>query len=446
MRGWSTSLPVLALGALVAVGVAAGSVPANAQSSNSSLGVTVKAHTSNDQILNLRQVAFEGGKTLDLSVGIGSGAFRAKGDPANIFYTVSDRGPNFTCGDAEDIIGIKGDKFCGGIKGGRIYAVPEYNPSIYRIQVLDNGTFRVLDAISLKYSKGNPVSGLLNPLTVASTEQPLDASGRKLEQSPSAVDAEGIVRLSDGTFWIGDENGPSMLHVAADGRILTRHVPAGTGQDYAGAGYEIKETLPALLAKRALNRGIESMAVSDDEKFLYFIMQNPLANPDTDAYAVAGNTRLFKIERETGKVAGEYLYVMEPMTAYKGEEKKKQSTVRISELMHLAGDTLIVLERTEQTTKLFRIDLSAATDLAAGKWDDAATLPSLEQIDPAKEGLKPVPKTLVLDSADHKELPVKIEGMARFGDGDLMLINDDDFGIDGKRTAVMRVTGVPLGQ
>ena len=57
-----------------------------------------------------------------------------------------------------------------------------------------------------------------------------------------------------------------------------------------------------------------------------------------------------------------------------------------------------------------------------------------------------MPKTLVLDSADHKELPVKIEGMARFGNGDLMLINDDDFGIDGKRTAVMRVTGVPLGQ
>ena len=36
--------------------------------------------------------------------------------------------------------------------------------------------------------------------------------------------------------------------------------------------------------------------------------------------------------------------------------------------------------------------------------------------------------------------------MARFGNGDLMLINDDDFGIDGKRTAVMRVTGVPLGE
>ena len=63
--------------------------------------------------------------------------------------------------------------------------------------------------------------------------------------------------------------------------------------------YEVEGTLPAILAKRRLNRGIEFMAVSPDENFLYFIMQNPLANPDDDAYAAAGNTRLFKIERET---------------------------------------------------------------------------------------------------------------------------------------------------
>ena len=53
---------------------------------NPSSGVTVKAHTSNDQILNLRPVAFEGGKTLNLSVGIGSGAFR-NGDPPNVIWT-----------------------------------------------------------------------------------------------------------------------------------------------------------------------------------------------------------------------------------------------------------------------------------------------------------------------------------------------------------------------
>jgi hypothetical protein len=434
---------VVMMGALIAtLSIGATAAPASAQSPAQS--PTVTTYTSADSILNLRKVSFEGGKTLDLSVGIGSGAFRAKGDPDTVFLTISDRGPNFTCGDAEDIIGVKGDKICGDIKRGRIYPVPEYNPSIYRVQVLENGTFRVLDSLSLKDSHGNPVDGLLNPLTVASTEQPLDAQGRKLDRNPNSVDAEGIVRLSDGGFWIGDENGPSILHAAPDGRILVRHVPAGTEKDYAKADYKVEGTLPALLATRALNRGIESMALSDDERFLWFVLQNPLANPDNDTYVAANAARLFKFDREAGRIAGEYVYRMEPTSAYRGEEKKKQNTVRISELTYLSGDTLLILERTELTTKIYRIDLSGATDIAGGKWDDAATKPSLEQVKLDEAGIKPAAKTLVLDTADHTEIPVKVEGMARFGDGSLMLINDDDFGIDGKRTTIVKVTGLAL--
>jgi hypothetical protein len=55
-----------------------------------------------------------------------------------------------------------------------------------------------------------------------------------------------------------------------------------------------------------------------------------------------------------------------------------------------------------------------------------------------------VSKRLVLDSSAHPELPTKIEGMALFADGSLMLINDDDFGIEGKRTLVARVRGLDL--
>ena len=55
-------------------------------------------------------------------------------------------------------------------------------------------------------------------------------------------------------------------------------------------------------------------------------------------------------------------------------------------------------------------------------------------------------KTLRFDTADHLTIVGKTEGMTLLGDGALVLINDDDFGITGQRTAVMRVTGVPLGQ
>ena len=112
------------------------------------------------------------------------------------------------------------------------------------------------------------------------------------------------MRLSDGTFWIGEENAPSIAHFSADGRMIERHVPAGTEGEFAGAPYEIKGSLPAIIAKRQGNRGIEGLAISPDERFLYFIMQNPLANPDTAAYQQARNTRLFKLERATMKVRG----------------------------------------------------------------------------------------------------------------------------------------------
>ena len=39
--------------------------------------------------------------------------------------------------------------------------------------------------------------------------------------------------------------------------MIARHVPQGTEGEFAGARYDVKGTLPAILAKRAINRGIE---------------------------------------------------------------------------------------------------------------------------------------------------------------------------------------------
>ncbi|MFO1069925.1 MAG: esterase-like activity of phytase family protein [Geminicoccaceae bacterium] len=402
-------------------------------------------YPSADPKLALGQVAFDGGKTLDLTVGIGSGAFRRADRPANQFVTVSDRGPNFTCGDAKDIIGIDGKTFCGDVKQGRIYPMPDYSPAIYRIEVGDKG-FTVLEEIKLKDAGGKPLSGLPNTLTVATTENPLDARAQPLQRSAGSVDAEGIVELSDGSFWIGDENAPSILHVGADGTVQKRIVPAGTEGDFAAAGYPVEGKLPAILARRQANRGIESMAVSADEAFLYFMMQSPLANPDADTYANATNARLFKFDRAKGEVVGEYVYTMTPMAEFPGETDKKANTARVSELVYLGTDRLLVDDRTDKTTKLFELDLSRATNILGSKWDDPATSPSLEQIALAEAGIEPVGKKLVLDSSNHPELPGKIEGVSFFGDGALMLISDDDFGIAGASTAIIRVEGLALSQ
>jgi hypothetical protein len=105
-----------------------------------------------------------------------------------------------------------------------------------------------------------------------------------------------------------------------------------------------------------------------------------------------------------------------------------------------------VLERTDGTTKLYEVDLRAgATDILGSRWDDPATRPTLEHSnDLAGTGITPLEKRLVFDSADHPEVPAKLEGVAVLEDGALFLINDDDFGITGERTVGLIVRGLPI--
>jgi len=398
--------------------------------------------TSEDTLLTMAPFAFEGGKTLDLSVGIGSGAFHHPSDPANVMWTVGDRGPNMACNEVTPIAGVA-LAACDQVKNGRVYLTPSYAPSIYRVLVLAD-TFRVTDVVTLKDRDGRPLNGMPNPLRTATTETPLDGRGNPLQQDVHGVDVEGVVRLADGTFWISDENGPSLMHVAADGKVMVRHVPRGTEGDYAGARYDVTGSLPPILAKRQVNRGIEGIALSPDERFLYFILQNPLAHPDTAAYRKASNTRLFKIERASMQVVGEYVYTLDDPRSFRRDPSDKQNDPRVSDLMAIGLDRLVVDERTEQTTKLYEIELGGATNILDGKWDDLATRPTLEQSELAVAGITPVRKMLRVDTADIPEVVGKIEGMTVLGDGALVLINDDDFGITGARTQVtiLRGTGI----
>jgi len=405
--------------------------------------IRMQAYTSDDTLLRIGPFSFEGGRTLNLTVGIGSSAFRHPSDPPNVVWTLSDRGANIACSDMRETTGVDLPA-CREFPNGRVYPTPSYSPSIYRVQIGSEGTFRVTDVITLKDRDGNPLSGILNPLKTAATETPLDGKGKKLAQDLNGIDAEGLVRLSDGTFWIGEENGPSIAHFGTDGRMIVRHVPRGTEGEYTGAKYDVRGTLPAILAKRAINRGIESLAISSDERFLYFIMQNPLANPDVKTYQQAKNSRLFKIERASMKVVGEYVYMLDDPSTFRRDPSKRQNDPRISELMAIGLDRLVVLERTDQTTKLYEVDLANATNIAGSRWDDAATSPSLEATTVADAKITPVPKTLRLDTTDFPKIVGKTEGMALLGDGALVLINDDDFGIAGASTqiVVLRGTGI----
>lgn len=447
--------------ALIAAALAAGTSLSHAQS------ITVYDAAPGQETLSLGryQAPVEGAKALDLDVGIGSAAFRDPNGPANTFYTASDRGPNFTCEDAVDLMDVAEDAICpaeGGQKAGkgRLYPTPDYTVSIYQVTLdPDSKTFKVTKAIPLKTPKGNPITGLTNPLTIAKTDKPRDGAGKPLAQDPNSIDAEGLVMLPGGRFFIGEENATGIVEIAADGTITRRFVPAGTEGDFAAADYPVVGSLPAILAKRHSNRGIESLAIGDDGKTLYAMVQNPLDNPDAETYGDAVNIRVLKLEvgkdgdATTLSPVGEYVYQLDAWKAFAdlgATDAKKPSSLRVSEMTALGHGHFLTDERTDQIAKLFEIDLDGATDILGSKWDDPDTSPTLEQTDDlASIDIVPVTKTerLVASSLEGAEprYPGKIEGLSLTADGKLFMINDNDFGIEGAKTQVVIVDGTEIG-
>lgn len=415
-----------------------------------------------------------GGKTLKLFGGAGSGSYRGPGDPPGVLWTVGDRGPNFPCSDAPAILGLSAAVACpadparGLAAGnGRLYPRPDYAPSIYKLRLARGGRLVVDQVLPLRKLDGRPINGLLNPQVLGTTEIPRDGAGRVLDQDASAIDAEALVRVPafGGRFFIGEENATGLVEVGADGRILQRFVPAGSEHEYTAppapiepSGFPVVGNLPAILVKRRINRGIESLSVSEDFRHLYFMVQSPLDNPGA-AVRDSLNIRIFKARldlRPWGSrltVVGEYVYQLDPIALLQSlgiTDLARTRDLRVSEMTRLAGERFLVIERTDQATALFEIDLAGATNILGSRWDDPATLPTLEQHDDLSAAeVVPVAKTLrLLASSLETASPrfaAKLEGLGFTNDRSLILVNDDDFGITGQVVRVDVLTGAGFG-
>ncbi|MEV7885695.1 esterase-like activity of phytase family protein [Streptomyces sp. NPDC002817] len=340
--------------------------------------------------------------------GIGSDIYPAgrKGE----FWTVTDRGPNGQ-------IKVDGTKR-------RTFPVPGFDPAIVKIKV-SGGTVKVLDAIPITTSSGKPVTGLSNQ--EGRDEAPFTYDARTpLSYNPSGLDTEGIVRATDGSFWLVDEYGPSLVHVSARGKVLTRYVPEGL--HLTGAGYPVAEALPAVLLHRKINRGFEGLARLPGGD-LVLAVQSPLSLPDTDAGEASRTTRLLRFSPRKQAVTAEYAYRFDPVDVVDPSEDDT-SELKISSVVAVGGDRLLVEERTDKAARLQLVRLDRKANILGGPYDDDTTSPSLEQLDdPAASGVPVLAKRLVVDLGTLDGVPGKIEGVARVDRDTLALINDNDFGM-----------------
>lgn len=365
-------------------------------------------------------------------------------DPANErrFYALTDRGPNAT--------------FTGNYGKGKKFPTPDYTPRIGHFEVTDKGEVSLLKTILLKRPDGTFITGLPNTSALGGTgETPYNADGSPVLEDPTqpydestnplrlddyGLDGEGLVALSDGTFWISDEYGPHIVHFDANGKEIDRINP------FAG-DERIAYSLPAEFANRRANRGMEGLTVTPDEKTLVGIMQSTMDNPDKSVRDL-DITRIVTISLEDGSVA-QYLYQ---------QEKNQNSN---SELAALSATEILVLERDgsflyggpkgaaaaspEAQKTVYRIDLSTGTNLetlAVGgdlAQDENLGLTiggeTLEQVvfndgwaGLAARNILPVEKHLVVDMvAQVSYAHDKMEGLWVIDNQTLGVLNDDDF-------------------
>ncbi|WP_328944608.1 esterase-like activity of phytase family protein [Streptomyces sp. NBC_00250] len=339
--------------------------------------------------------------------GIGSDLYPA--ERRGEYWTVTDRGPNGQ-------IAVGKDKR-------RTFPVPGFDPAIVKVRAVGD-RIQVLKAIPLTTTSGAPVTGL--PNQPGRDEAPYDyRATTPLPYNANGLDTEGLVRDRDGSFWLVDEYGPSLVHVSAKGRVLARHVPKGLG--LTGADYPVIESLPAVFLKRKINRGFEGLALLPGGD-LVMALQSPLLNPDKASGEDSRSTRLLRFSTRENRVTAEYAYRFDQVGVVEPGQTKT-SELKISSVVASGGDRLLVQERTDKSSRVYEVRLRRGSNILGTTWDTTAA-PTLEQLDDETAADGPfLAKRLVVDLNTVEGVPGKIEGIAVEGPSTLVLLNDNDFGM-----------------
>lgn len=337
--------------------------------------------------------------------GYGSGA-AAHPTRKGEFYVITDRGPNTDY--------LNGKKFL----------VPNFTPTIMHFKINADGNIEVIKYIKLKNPSGQLITGLPNPVGMGSTgEVAYDANGNVLGTDNYGLDSESIVAAQDGTFWVSDEYGPHIVHYSAEGVEMERISPIGVNTG--------TRKLPAVLAKRRPNRGMEGLCITPDGKTLVGTMQSMMYAPSKNLATNKTLTRIVTFDIATGQTK-QFLY-----------QQDGGASDSVCDITALSNTEFLVIERDGNfgsqggIKKVYKINISGASDVNGsdisavdGLKINGKTLEQSTWSEIAAAGYQPVSKTLAVDLVsklgyEHD----KFEGIVYLGNKKLAVFNDDDFGI-----------------
>lgn len=285
----------------------------------------------------------------------------------------------------------------------------------------ENGPARFYElAISLR--EGNALAVEILSQTTIMTEKgtPFDTK---------TVDPEGIVfDAENGNYiWVSevDLNKDPFMHVmsSAGEHMGGYDLPAG----YFGTAEGTGDVDAASL---------ESIAITPDGSTLYIATENALQQDGPRASSTqVSPVRIVQIDKNSGEVAAEYLYIVDTVGTVALDEDRPWSDNGLTELFSLGDGRLIATERNgwhvadfefHFAIKAYLVDLNGATDIK--------DIPSLAEAEVAR--IQPARKTLLVDFAQlGLESVDNIEAMAPGpmvdGEPTMLFVSDNNF--DGRQ-------------
>lgn len=209
-----------------------------------------------------------------------------------------------------------------------------------------SGIDMLITADSANYRSGNGF-GTDSGVTVDDTIR----SGRLL--TGYDFDVESIARDTDGTYWVGEEFGPFILHFDADGTLLDEpfeHPILKSPQHPAALA------VPAL-ANHGSSRGYESLTFDHEHRYLYAV---PESAPAVDALRpVPGDERVLEIY-EFDPDARAYTGVS---YRYRKDGEATNNGVVIGDMTNVGADKYVLIERDNfgldaEIKRLYIVDLN----------------------------------------------------------------------------------------
>ena len=376
------------------------------------------------------QQSFQDGFTPSYGSGLAFKGIHADGDLE--FYCLTDRGPN---GDGPRVPSLDGP----GMMDSKIFPAPSFTPAIGIFRVGVRGA-ALVSSLPIQISADLAASGLPLPHgTIGNSgEVPLhdalrfDSSGKAIFHA-GGIDSEALAfDRKRNVLWVTDEYGPFLLKIdPAAGLLLARYGPGGA--------------LPAILASRRANRGMEGMAFDADTDTIHAFLQSPLSD---GAAHYAGTGRVEKVERFAAFLrwvefdpgsASTLRMLAYPLAAAQFADGRT-GNAKLGDMVALGGGKFIVIEQGEGThghmfNKLMLVDTAAATDIGAAAFNpDTADLERSSMSGAPVNGadwsaVTPLKKTELLSLNSIGWVAEKAEGLALVDEHTLAMTNDNDFGM-----------------